>query len=77
MGRYIRDEDFRRWEVYATTGRFGSANPARISFHCNSQPELKARAVFIDGDKSDAERTVAEASEDELMELFRQASEVG
>lgn len=77
MARYIQDPNFRRWEVFATTGRYGMAHPARICFHCRSEPELKARAVFIEGDKSDAERAVSEMSEDELRDLFRRAEEVG
>jgi hypothetical protein len=77
MSRYIQDGEFRRWEAFATTGDFGRANPARISFRCRSQPELRARAVFIEGDKSDAEKAVVEMSEEELESLFEQAEEVG
>lgn len=77
MARYIQDDEFREWEVFATTGDFGMSDPARIGFRCVAQPELKARAVFIEGDKSDAERAVAELSEEELQELFETSDEVG
>lgn len=77
MSRFIQDEDFQRWEAFATTGEFGAANPARIGFRCVSDPDVEPRATFIEGDKSDAERAVSEMSPEELMELFREAEALG
>lgn len=71
--RTIQDDSFRTWEAYATTGDFGFSNPARIVFRCISDPEERARAVEIEGDKSDAEARVRKLSGGELGDLMEQA----
>lgn len=73
MATTIVDRDFRTWEVYATTGDYGFAEPARIVFHCTSDPRIRARSVKIEGDHADAERLVATAGEDRLHGLFERA----
>lgn len=71
--RTIQDGAFQRWEAYATTGDFGFPRPARIVFRCLTDPGERARAVVIDGDKSDAESRVKELPEAELRELLEEA----
>jgi hypothetical protein len=74
--RTILDRDLRRWEVYATTGDFGSANPAKVAFRCTSDAWQRPRVVVHDGDKSDAERCVAESTDGELVRLLESAEPV-
>lgn len=71
--RTIDDGAFQRWEVYATTGDFGFSRPARIVFRCLTDPDERARAVEIDGDKSDAESRVRELGADELRSMLKEA----
>lgn len=71
--RTIQDDSFRTWEAYATTGDFGLSNPARIVFRCISDPGERARAVEIDGDKSDAEARIRKLSGAELKDLMHRA----
>lgn len=71
--RTIQDDSFRTWEAYATTGDFGFSRPARIVFRCISDPDERARAVEIQGDKSDAEARVRKLSGAELRGLMDQA----
>lgn len=71
--RTIQDDSFRTWEAYATTGDFGLSVPARIVFRCLSDPEERARAVEIEGDKSDAEARVRNLSGEELRGLMERA----
>ena len=74
--RTILDGDLRRWEVYATTGDFGSANPAKVGFRCTSDAWQRPRVVVYDGDKSEAERCVAEWSDGELVRMLESAEPV-
>ena len=71
--RTILDRDLRRWEVYATTGEFGSANPAKLAFRCTTDAWQRPRVFVYDGDKSDAERCVAEFSDGELLRMLESA----
>jgi len=71
--RTIQDDSFRTWEAYATTGEFGLSRPARIVFRCISDPEERARAVEIDGDKSDAEARIRTLSAGDMRDLMDQA----
>lgn len=67
------DDDLNEWEVFATTGRYGSPDHARVMFRCLSDPGERARAAVIDGDKSDAEALVANRSADELKAMMARA----
>lgn len=69
----LLDDDLKEWEVFATTGRFGFPDRARVVFRCVSDPQERARAVAIEGDKSDAEAIVAGRSEAELREMMEAA----
>lgn len=76
MTRTILDDDLRRWEVFATTGRYGFPDPSRVIFRCVSDRSLRSRAVTIDGDKSDAEQTVADSDDAELSAMLERAAEI-
>lgn len=76
MPRTIVDSALQRWEVYATTGAYGLPDPARIVFRCLSDPDVRARAVTIEGDKSAAEETVSVRSDDQLRKMLEEAPEL-
>lgn len=76
MSRTIVDEDLLSWEVYASGGRYGLPDQAKIVFHCLSDPERRARYVRLPGDNADAEETVGTASEAELQRMLREAEEL-
>ena len=73
MTRTLLDEDLREWEVFASTGRFGFPAPARVVFRCVTDPGERARALAIDGDKSDAEALVVARSDEELKQMMTRA----
>lgn len=77
MSRLIHDDALRTWEVFASTGDYGAADPARIVFRCTTEPGVRPRAVRLDGDKSEAEKAVIDLSDDELGKLFQSAKEIG
>lgn len=76
MSRTFQDANLLEWEAYASGGAHGYAERARIVFHCLSDRAQRARVVQLDGDQSEAERTVAEASEPELAGLLAGAAEL-
>ena len=77
MSRTFQDPDLLKWEAYASGGAHGYAEEARIVFNCLSDRGRRARVVQIGGDQSDAERMVAEASEERLAQLLAGAAELG
>lgn len=76
MSREFQDGGLQTWEVYASSGPFGFARPARIVFHCLSDPSLRARVLLRQADRAEAERTVEGAEDEELRSLLAQAAEV-
>lgn len=76
MSRTFQDSDLLRWEAYASGGRHGYAEHARIVFHCLSDRSRRARVVQLEGDQSDAEREVAEATDARLVDLLAEAAEL-
>lgn len=77
MSRSMVDPELRTWEVFATTGKYGLPSPAQVVFSCTSDDELRPRYVEVDdAGHAEAERLVAEASREELRELFREAREL-
>lgn len=76
MSRTILDDDLNTWEVYATSGDFGFADPARIVFRCLSDPGERARSVESGEDSSETEAFVAERTDEELRELLGEAEPV-
>jgi hypothetical protein len=76
MNRTILDSELRSWEVYATTGDFGLAAPAKLAFRCTSDGSPRPRIADFQGDKSDAERAVLTLSEAELRGVLERATEV-
>lgn len=77
MSRLIHDDALRTWEVFASTGDYGAADPARIVFRCTTEPGVRPRAGRLDGDKSEAEKAVIELPEGELEKLLETAKEIG
>ena len=75
--RTILDGDLRWWEVYATTGDFGSATLAKIAFRCTSDAWQRPRVFAFPGHKSDAEKAVAQSSDGELAQMLEAAQNVG
>ena len=76
MPRTILDPGLRTWEVYATTGDHGFADPARLVFRCVSDPGQRSRAVRFGGDKSEAEEAVVSRSDAELQALLAEAEPI-
>ena len=76
MSRTFQDSNLLKWEAYASGGPHGYAANARIVFNCLSDRSRRARVVQIDGDQSDAERQVAEATEQRLAQLLAGAQEL-
>ena len=76
MTRTIQDANLLLWEAYATAGAFGYPDEARLVFHCLTDPSRRARVVEREGDKSTAEKEVANLPEIELLALLEQTEEV-
>jgi hypothetical protein len=76
MTRTIQDSDLRLWEVYASSGDFGSPDRARVVFHCLTDPGRRARYLDRDRGRADVEQEVATLSEEELGGLLEGAREV-
>ena len=60
MARTILDSDLRKWEAFASTGRFGFADAAQVVFQCVSDPWERPRAYTVAGDKAAAEALLAQ-----------------
>lgn len=73
MSRTIVDADLRRWEVFASAGPSGYADPAALVFRCRSDRDVPSRRLTVEGDKSDAEAAVVRSSADELRGLLERA----
>lgn len=76
MGRTFQDEDFRVWEAYASSGRWGRPDRAHVVFHCRSDPSRRARYVEVDGDAAEAEKAVRVRSDPELLEMLERSREL-
>lgn len=76
MSRTIQNPDLELWEVYATSGRAGFPDHARMVFQCLSDPGRRARFLDREGDKSDVEHEVATLASPELVRLLDSAEEL-
>jgi len=74
--RKLHDDNLLEWEVYASSGDFGLATPARIMFLCLSDRSIRPRFVEDRWDKAAAEETVVRASDAELRELLDRSQEI-
>lgn len=74
MSRTIVDADLRQWEVFASAGPFGYADPAALVFRCRSDRDEPSRHLAVEGDKSEAEAAVLHSSADELRTLLERAA---
>ena len=75
MSRMFQDENLLTWEVYPTGGPFGHTDKPFIVFNCLSNRMLRPRYVSTVGE-AEAERTLADASNEELRALFERSEEV-
>lgn len=73
MSIKFQDEDLRSWEAYASAGRFGLSERARIVFHCLTDPSLRAKVLEQDGGRAVAEGVVRDATPVELREFLSRA----
>lgn len=77
MARILLDAELRRWEVFASAGRFGSAVPARLVFRPIGDADRTARVVEIEGGTSEAEAQVAGADDADLLALLARSDPLG
>lgn len=73
MSRTIVDADLRQWEVFASAGPSGYADPAALVFRCRSDGDVPSRGLTVDGDKSEAEAAVLRSTPEELRALLERA----
>ena len=76
MSRTIQDPGLQLWEVYATSGRAGFPEHARMVFQCLSEPGRRARFLEREGDKSDVENEVTSLPPADLVRLLEQSEEL-
>ncbi|MGH7476872.1 MAG: hypothetical protein ACRELD_11320 [Longimicrobiales bacterium] len=76
MARTFLDHDLQTWEVYASSGDFGYADPARLVFNCLTSRGQRPRYIRWDGGQTDAARQAATAAPEQLSALLEHAREV-
>ena len=76
MSKTFTDDDLLMWEAYPSGGDFGSAGRPYIVFNCLSNRMLRPRVVSQGENEAAAERAIVSASQEELLELFRQSREI-
>ena len=76
MSRTIQDPGLELWEVYATAGRAGFPDHARMVFQSLSNPGRRARFLEREGDKSEVENEVASLPPAELVRLLDSSEEL-
>ena len=75
MARSFQDTNFLVWEAFPSGGDFGLSTHPHVVFHCLTDRGLRPRFVEFEGDGSDAEKAIAEASAAELLRLLEQSRE--
>jgi hypothetical protein len=71
MARTIVDDNFMTWEVYVSGGQPNTPETARLFFLCLDAPMNPARFVsHEERSVAAAERTLLEASDDELRAML-------
>lgn len=73
MTRTFHDDELLLWEAYPAAPPFGARRGARIMFQCLTDPSRRARTLEHDGNRAEAARVLAGASEEELLELLRRS----
>ena len=76
MSKTFTDDDLLMWEAYPSGGELGFADRPYIVFNCLSNRLLRPRVVENGEHQADAERVIVKASQQELLELFRQSREI-
>ena len=73
MTRTFQDHDFLVWEVFTSSGKYGTSDHAEIIFHCLTQRDLRPRHVPFDGDGASASGAVARVSDAKLLAMLESA----
>ncbi len=73
MIRTFLDDDLLEWEAYASGGRRGLPEDARIVFHCRSDPTARARQWESELEDDDLAARLTDTSDAELRELLGEA----
>lgn len=76
MSKLFTDENFLTWEAYPSGGDHGFTDNPYIVFNCVTDPQMRARLALWQGDEADAERALAHASAQEMLDLFKRTSEI-
>ena len=74
--RTFQDHDLLAWEVYATGGDHGFSDDPHVVFNCLTQPKVRSRVAELGEDESDAQRILAEASDEVLLDMLQRAREI-
>lgn len=73
MTRTFQDDELLLWESYPAAPPFGAKRGARIMFQCLTDPSRRARTLEHDGDRAAAARLLADATDEELLDLLRRS----
>ncbi len=76
MSRVITDDSLLTWEVFASGGRFGLPQPAKIIFQCVSHPDWRARFVEHGEGNASAERALQGLPDATLLKMLRGSVEL-
>lgn len=76
MSRVFTDRNLLSWEAFATGGRFGLPERAKIVFNCLTHQDERARFVIYRGHSAEAEEAVAEMPHTDLLELLASSREL-
>jgi hypothetical protein len=74
--RTFQDRNFLVWECYPSAGRHGFSDNPHVIFHCLTQRDIRPRFLDLGANEADAERRVADASPDVLLEMLERAREL-
>ena len=76
MSRLFTDDSLMTWEAYPSGGDFGLPEMPKIIFNCLSDPGRRARFVEHPGDDSDAQRTIQQLPDAELLTMLEGSREL-
>jgi hypothetical protein len=74
--RTFQDRNFLVWEAYPSGGKHGFSENPNIIFHCLTQPDIRSRYAEGGASAAEAERRIAQASPEELLQMLEQAREI-
>ena len=76
MSKTFTDENLLIWEAYPSGGDFGFSKRPYIVFNCLTNRLLRPRAIERGENEADAERVITRASQQDLLDMFRQSNEI-